>query len=83
MQTERQREATDIRSRGEQEAKTIRAQADRQATVIVAEANQQAEELRGDGDAAANRIFAAAYHQDQDFFGFFRSMQAYTDASEG
>ena len=59
MQTERQREATDIRSRGEQEARTIRAQADRQATVIVAEANQKAEELRGDGDAEVNRIFSS------------------------
>ena len=83
MQTERQREATDIRSRGEQEARTIRAQADRQATVIVAEANQKAEELRGDGDAEVNRIFAGAYGQDPDFFAFFRSMQAYTDAFKG
>ncbi|MCX5497098.1 protease modulator HflC [Kaistia dalseonensis] len=83
MQTERQREATDIRSRGEQEAKTIRAQADRQATVIVAEANQQAEELRGDGDAAVNKIFAAAYGQDPEFFSFFRSMQAYIDSMKG
>ena len=83
MQTERQREATDIRSRGEQEARTIRAQADRQATVIVAEANQQAEEFRGDGDAEVNRIFATAYGQDPEFFAFFRSMQAYTDALKG
>lgn len=83
MQTERQREATDIRQRGEQEAKTIRAQADRQATVTVAEANQQAEELRGDGDAAVNRIFAAAYGQDPEFFSFFRSMQAYVDSLKG
>lgn len=83
MQTERQREATDIRSRGEQEARTIRAQADRQATVIVAEANQQAEELRGDGDAEVNKIFAQAYGQDPEFFAFFRSMQAYADALKG
>lgn len=83
MQTERQREATDIRARGEQEAKTIRAQADRQATVIVAEANQQSEELRGDGDAAVNRIFATAYGKDPEFFAFFRSLQAYVDAMKG
>jgi membrane protease subunit HflC len=83
MQTERQREATDIRSRGEQEAKTIRAQADRQATVIVAEANRQSEELRGDGDAQVNRIFAAAYGKDPEFFSFFRSLQAYVDGLKG
>ncbi|HWJ73397.1 MAG TPA: protease modulator HflC [Kaistia sp.] len=83
MQTERQREATDIRSRGEQEARTIRAQADRQATVIVADANRQADELRGDGDAQANRVFADAFNQDKDFFGFYRSMQAYIDGLKG
>ncbi|MCX5569433.1 protease modulator HflC [Kaistia nematophila] len=79
MQTERQREATDIRAQGEQAAKTIRAQADRQATVIVAEANQQADEIKGDGDAERNRVFAAAFEQDPDFFSFYRSMQAYQD----
>jgi membrane protease subunit HflC len=79
MQTERQREATDIRAQGEQAAKTIRAQADRQATVIVAEANQRADEIKGDGDAERNRIFAAAFEQDPDFFSFYRSMQAYQD----
>lgn len=79
MQTERQREATDIRAQGEQAAKTIRAQADRQATVIVAEANQRADEIKGDGDAEKNRIFAAAFEQDPDFFSFYRSMQAYQD----
>ena len=79
MQTERQREATDIRAQGEQAARTIRAQADRQATVIVADANRQAEEIKGDGDAKRNRIFAAAFEQDPDFFSFYRSMQAYQD----
>jgi membrane protease subunit HflC len=77
MQTERQREATDIRAQGEQAARTIRAQADRQATVIVAEANQAADEIKGDGDAQRNRIFAVAFEQDPDFFSFYRSMQAY------
>ena len=36
MQTERQREATEIRAQGEQAARRIRAEADRSATVIVA-----------------------------------------------
>ena len=83
MQTERQREATDIRSRGEQEARTIRAQADRQATVIVAEANRTADELRGDGEAQANGIFATAFNRDPDFFAFFRSMEAYRQGLKG
>ncbi len=77
MQTERQREAADIRAQGSQIAQGIRARADRDATVIVAEANRKAEELRGQGDAERNRIFADAFGRDPDFFAFYRSMQAY------
>lgn len=77
MQTERQREATEIRAQGEQAARRIRAEADRSATVIVAEANRESEQIRGDGDAARTTIFAEAYGADPEFFDFFRSMQAY------
>jgi membrane protease subunit HflC len=79
MQTERQREATEIRAQGEQAARRIRAEADRAATVIVAEANRESEQLRGDGDAARTTIFADAYGADPEFFDFYRSMQAYTN----
>jgi membrane protease subunit HflC len=77
MQTERQREATEIRAQGEQAARRIRAEADRTATVIVAEANRESEQIRGDGDAARTTIFAEAYGADPEFFDFYRSMVAY------
>ncbi|MFL5183149.1 MAG: protease modulator HflC [Microvirga sp.] len=77
MQTERQREAADLRANGQQQAATIRARAERDATVIVAEATRQAEQARGQGDADKNRILADAFGRDADFFAFFRSMQAY------
>ena len=77
MQTERQRQAAEIRAQGEQEARRIRAEADRAVTVIVAEANGESERLHGDGDAEVNRIFAAAFGKDPDFFAFYRSMIAY------
>jgi membrane protease subunit HflC len=80
MQTERQRQATEIRAEGEQEARTIRAEADRQATVIVADANGEASRVQGDGEAQRNHIFADAYSKDPDFFAFYRSMQAYQTA---
>jgi len=79
MQTERQREATEIRAQGEQAARRIRAEADRDATVIVAEANRRSEEIRGDGDAARTTIFADAYGRNPEFFDFYRSMQAYSN----
>jgi membrane protease subunit HflC len=77
MQTERQRQATEIRAQGEQAARRIRAEADRQATVIVAEANGQADSLRGDGEAQRNGILADAFNRDVEFFDFYRSLQAY------
>jgi membrane protease subunit HflC len=80
MQTERQREATDIRAQGTQQAQGIRARADREVTVIVADANRRSEELRGAGDAEKNRILAEAFGRDPDFFAFYRSMQAYEAA---
>jgi membrane protease subunit HflC len=77
MQTERQREAAEIRAQGGQASQGIRANADRQSTVIVAEATSAADKLRGEGEAERNRIFAEAYGKDKGFFDFYRSMQAY------
>lgn len=77
MRAEREREAAEFRAQGAAEANRLRATADRQVTEIRAEANKKAELVRGDGDAEKNRIFAEAYGRDPDFFGFYRSMQAY------
>jgi membrane protease subunit HflC len=77
MQTERQREAADLRAQGAQRAQGIRARAERDVTVLLAEANRKSEELRGAGDADRNRILAEAYQRDPGFFSFYRSMQAY------
>ncbi|MCU0954466.1 MAG: protease modulator HflC [Hyphomicrobium sp.] len=80
MRAEREREAAEFRSQGTAEANRIRATADREVTVLKADATRKGEELRGQGDAERNRIFAEAYGQDADFFGFYRSMQAYEQA---
>jgi len=80
MQTERQREAAEWRAEGEGAARRIRATADRQVTVIKADATGESERTRGDGDSERNRIYAEAYNQDPEFFGFYRSMQAYETA---
>ena len=60
MQTERQRQAQEFRSKGTQEAQEIRAKADRDVTVLLAEAQSKGEQVRGEGDAERNRIFAEA-----------------------
>ena len=77
MQTERQRQAAEIRAQGEEASRRIRATADRQVTVLKAEATGESERLRGTGDAERNRVFAEAFNRDPDFFAFYRSMQAY------
>jgi modulator of FtsH protease HflC len=77
MQTERQREAAELRAQGSQKSQEIRAKADRDVTVLTADATSQSEQIRGQGDAERNRIFAEAYGKDPGFFAFYRSMQAY------
>ena len=77
MQTEREREATEIRAQGEEAAQRIRSRADREVTVIVADATREGEQIRGEGDAERTRIFADAFGRDPEFFSFYRSMQAY------
>lgn len=80
MEAERARVAKDLRSRGAEAAERIRADADRQRTVIVAEAYREAEQLRGEGDAKAADLYAAAFKRDPEFFAFYRSINAYRDS---
>ncbi len=77
MKTDRERLARKYRAEGEEQARKIRAEADRDARVIVAVAKGQAEVARGEGDAAAARIYAEAYGRDPEFFAFVRSLEAY------
>lgn len=80
MQTEREREARELRAQGAEIGQRIRARADRERRVLIAEAQKQSEILRGEGDAEAVRIFAEAFGQDMEFFDFYRSLQAYRTA---
>ncbi len=80
MRTQREQEAKEIRATGAEIAQRTRANADRDRTILIAEAKRDAEITRGAGDAEKNRIFADAFGQDQDFFTFYRSMQAYREA---
>lgn len=77
MQTERKKEAAQFRAQGAEDAQKIRATADKERTILLAEARKKAEILRGEGEAEATRIFAAAFGKDEEFFQFYRTMQAY------
>jgi membrane protease subunit HflC len=77
MRAERERIAKELRAQGQENAKGIQAVAERERTVILAEASRDAEMTRGEGDARATEIYANAYGRDQEFFQFYRSMNAY------
>ena len=77
MESERKRVANELRSQGAAESEKIRADADRQREVILADAYRQAQKVKGEGDAKASAIYAAAYGQNAEFYSFYRSLEAY------
>jgi membrane protease subunit HflC len=77
MRSERDREASKHRSEGKELAEGIRANADRQKVVLEGVAFRESEQIRGDGDAKAARIYAEAYNGDPEFYSFLKSLQAY------
>ncbi len=77
MKTEREREAAEKRASGQRDAVKIRAAADRQVSEILAEAERKSQTIRGEADGEVVKIFADAYGKDEDFFEFYRTMQAY------
>jgi len=83
MQTEREREAKEIRARGAEMAVTITSTADKEVTVLLANAKKQSEIMKGEGDGQRNKIFANAFGKDPEFFSFYRAMQAYEKALIG
>lgn len=80
MAADRQKEANLYRFKGREEAERIRADADRQVQILLAEAQRDGQTLRGDGDAKSTEIYAKAYGRDEEFFAFYRSLQAYENA---
>jgi membrane protease subunit HflC len=82
MQTQRTEFANELRSLGRERAERIRSDADRQVRVLLADAERDAQRLRGEGDAQAIQIYAAAFDRNREFFSFWRSLQAY-DAAFG
>ena len=83
MKSEREREAAEFRAQGFEQAQRIRATADREATVIRAEAKREAEIERGKGEATRTTVLNKAFGQDEGFFNFYRSMQAYEASLAG
>lgn len=77
MAADRQKEANLYRFEGRESAERISADADRQAQIILAEAQRDGQKIRGEGDARSTEIYASAYGEDEEFYAFYRSLQAY------
>jgi len=80
MISERQRIADRFRSEGQGEAFRIRGEKDRELLRIRSEAYKLAQEIKGNADAEATNIYAAAYNSSPDtrsFYEFLQTMKAY------
>lgn len=77
MRAERGAVAREHRSQGREKAAFIQADVDRKVTVILANANRKAQELRGEGDAVAAKVYADSFGQAPEFYNFIRSLKAY------
>lgn len=77
MRAERERQAKQYRSEGQEAAAKIRAEAERERSILLADAQRKASVLRGEGEAEAISIWAGALGQDKEFYSFSRSLEAY------
>jgi len=77
MRSERKAIAKKYRAQGEKEAAVIRAKAEREKSEILSDAYRQAQIIRGEGDAEAARVYAAAFQKDPEFYRFWRTLQSY------
>ncbi len=80
MQTDREKEAKQIRAEGNEEAARIRSRADKEGKIILADAYRNAQKTKGLGDAKAASLYNNAYGRDPEFFKFYASLIAYKDS---
>lgn len=77
MIAERERQAKQFRSEGEEEALKIRAETDKDKAIILANAFKISQEISGEGDARALEIYASGYKSDPEFYNFTRTLDSY------
>ena len=77
MQTEREKEAKQIRAEGEEEAARVRAKADKLSKILIAEAYMNGQITKGEGDKKAAHIYNEAYSKDPEFYKFYKSLMTY------
>jgi len=81
MVSERKRKAAQFRSEGEGQKAEILGEMDKELKSIISGAYRTAEEIRGEADAEATRIYGDAYGQDPAFYAFFKTLETYKGAA--
>lgn len=77
MITERERIVAKIRSVGSGKREEVKGQTAEQLQTIQSEAYKEVQEIKGEAEAKAVKIYADAINKDEKFFDFYRSIQAY------
>ncbi len=77
MISERKRIAAEKRSLGEGQKAEILGKVERELKSVTSEAFKVAEEVKGNADAEAAKIYAEAYNQDPDFYSFYNTLKGY------
>ncbi len=80
MRAEREKMAKKYRSEGEEESLKTKAKADKEKQILLAKSYRDAEKLKGEGDAAAIKIYAEAFEKDPEFYSFVRTLEVYEKA---
>ncbi|MBW1732601.1 MAG: protease modulator HflC [Deltaproteobacteria bacterium] len=80
MISERKRKAAQFRSEGEGKKAEILGQMEKELKSIVSGAYRTAEEIRGNADAKATKIYGDAYGEDPAFYAFFKTLETYKEA---
>lgn len=77
MISERHSIAQDYLSQGDAEANRVRANTDREVKETIATATADANEIIGEGEAEAARIYNDAFGRDPEFYQLYRTLQSY------
>jgi membrane protease subunit HflC len=77
MITERKQIAEGYRSYGEGQKKELEGKMERETKSLLSEAYAKSEQIKGDADAKAARVYADAYNADPEFYQFWKSIESY------
>jgi len=79
MIAERRRAAEQYRSEGRGIRAEIEGRTEKELKTILSEAYKKSQEIKGEADAQATKIYAGAYNKDPEFFSFLKTLETYRE----